>query len=73
MNTNKPYPVLFESKSECCGCTACFSICPQNAIVMKEDSEGFLYPRLDKDKCIKCYACMKVCMYKKYNDNNIIK
>lgn len=25
----------------CCGCTACKSICPQNAIQMKQNKEGF--------------------------------
>ena len=28
---------------------------------MKEDSEGFLYPEIDKDKCVECGLCKKVC------------
>ena len=35
-------------KQDCCGCTACAAICPKDAIIMKEDNEGFLYPTVDK-------------------------
>jgi len=48
-------------KSECCGCHACYNICPTNAITMKEDEKGFKYPEIVEDKCIKCGACKKVC------------
>ena len=47
--------------SDCCGCTACFSVCPSDAIIMKPDNEGFLYPYINKDKCINCQLCEKVC------------
>lgn len=50
----------------CCGCTACQSICPQDAISMKPDSLGFLYPVIDDSKCTKCNLCSKVCSF---NDN----
>ncbi len=45
----------------CNGCTACVNICPQRCIEMKTDEEGFLYPIVEKDKCIKCGLCKKVC------------
>lgn len=45
----------------CCGCTACYAICPKGAITMQEDSEGFKYPAIDKSKCIDCGLCCKVC------------
>lgn len=51
-------------KSECCGCTACKSICPKNAITMQQDEEGFLYPIIDKTKCVNCGLCDKVCPIK---------
>ena len=35
--------------------------CPKNAIEMLEDSEGFLYPHINKEKCINCGLCEKVC------------
>ena len=55
---------LYNKKSECCGCSACAAICPQNAIEMKRDDEGFLYPEIDLKKCIKCGKCLNVCMFK---------
>lgn len=52
--------------SECCGCTACASICSRGAITMKPDALGFLYPVVDEDKCIECGLCEMVC---EFNDN----
>ena len=48
-------------KSECTGCGACVSICPVDAIAMKPDEEGFLYPAVDAEKCIGCNLCEKRC------------
>lgn len=48
----------------CCGCEACKNICPQNCIEMLEDEEGFIYPQVDKEKCINCGLCERVCQYK---------
>lgn len=53
--------IKIENKSECCGCTSCYSICPVQAIQMIEDGEGFRYPKVDKTKCINCGLCKKVC------------
>lgn len=48
-------------KSRCTGCTACVAVCPLDAIVMKADSEGFLYPEVDTARCVNCGKCHKVC------------
>ena len=56
-------------KSQCCGCTACASICPKKAIVMKQDEEGFMYPIVDKAKCINCGLCDKVCLVKNQKED----
>lgn len=61
----KNLPVLYESKELCCGCTACFAICPQDAIAMVEDDEGFEYPIINENKCVRCYMCLKVCPIKR--------
>lgn len=63
-NRTKSNPILYKKKEECCGCTACYAICPKSAIKMIEDGEGFLYPEIDVDKCICCYMCVKVCPFK---------
>lgn len=49
------------NKVECCGCEACYNVCPKNCIEMKPDEEGFLYPRVNQDTCINCGLCEKVC------------
>lgn len=48
-------------KSLCNGCGACYSSCPKNCIIMKEDEEGFLYPFIDNEKCVDCRLCEKIC------------
>lgn len=60
----KSIPRLFLVKAECCGCTACFAICPKQAISMEIDDEGFEYPRINEEQCIKCGMCLKVCPIK---------
>ena len=32
--------ITIQNKAECCGCTACYNICPKEAIQMKPDFEG---------------------------------
>ena len=49
------------SKQNCCGCTACASICPKGCIAMQADEEGFCYPQIDEALCIDCGLCEKVC------------
>lgn len=66
----KELPILFNRKEECCGCTACYAICPKVAISMVEDEEGFEYPKLDESKCIRCYKCLKVCPFKINGDSD---
>lgn len=54
---------LFNNKNQCCGCTACYSICPKNAISMEHDEEGFIYPTVNEDLCIDCGMCKSVCAF----------
>lgn len=58
------------SPDKCCGCSACASICPKNAIKMSPDNLGFLYPVINKDKCINCGACDKVCQFNDLYDKS---
>ena len=50
-----------ETRSGCCGCGTCAVKCPHNAICMRYDSEGFLYPYVDEKLCVGCGLCKKVC------------
>jgi NAD-dependent dihydropyrimidine dehydrogenase PreA subunit len=55
--------IYIKNKSFCCGCAACVQICPKKCISLTEDTEGFLYPRVDKTKCIDCGLCETVCPF----------
>lgn len=66
---NREVPTLYGEKISCCGCSACFAICPVKAIQMVADQEGFLYPTIDSEKCICCYKCLQVCNFKKKQMN----
>ncbi len=45
----------------CCGCGACASVCSKGAIKMLPSEEGFLYPVVEDDKCVKCGKCVNTC------------
>ena len=58
--------IKINNPADCCGCTACASVCAHDAIIMQPDSLGFLYPKIDESKCVDCGLCEKVCSF---NDN----
>lgn len=53
--------IQIKNKIDCCGCTACASICPKSCISMARDEEGFLYPIIDENNCVNCHLCEKTC------------
>lgn len=53
--------IEIKAKKDCCGCYACYNICPKQCITMKIDDEGFWYPNINEDICINCNLCEKVC------------
>ena len=61
----KIIPDLSGDKSLCCGCAACYSVCPVDAIEMIADEKGFLYPQIKEEVCIRCYKCINVCAFKR--------
>jgi len=65
----KKHPVLYERRESCCGCSACFAVCPAEAISMQPDEEGFLYPVIDAEKCVGCRKCLNVCSFKSDKKN----
>lgn len=53
--------IFITAKRDCCGCFACADICPNGCIDMRADEEGFLYPHIDRSRCIHCKLCERVC------------
>lgn len=45
----------------CTGCSACVNACPVSAIAFVPNDKGFLIPKVDEGKCIKCRKCLAVC------------
>lgn len=53
--------MIAANRADCSGCEACANICPKNAIKMTRDAEGFAYPKINPDLCIKCGRCDATC------------
>lgn len=56
---------IYIEKNNCCGCTACLEKCPQKAIYMESDEEGFKYPVIREELCVDCGVCKKTCSFRK--------
>lgn len=51
------------NKINCFNCTACATVCPKKCIKMgKDDNDGYIYPHINKEECIKCGKCKNVCI-----------
>ncbi|MBO7726361.1 MAG: Coenzyme F420 hydrogenase/dehydrogenase, beta subunit C-terminal domain [Thermoguttaceae bacterium] len=49
------------SPEKCSGCGMCRNLCPQNAIRMETDRDGFLSPAIDPKLCVGCRLCLARC------------
>jgi uncharacterized protein (DUF362 family)/Pyruvate/2-oxoacid:ferredoxin oxidoreductase delta subunit len=56
-NIASPKPVVVHDTCE--GCNTCMNSCPAKAMYSKDDK---IY--IDYDKCIRCYCCDEVCLYR---------
>lgn len=45
----------------CFGCSACLSVCPNEAISFEKTPLGWSYPVIDASHCIECGLCQRVC------------
>ena len=45
----------------CTGCEACVALCPEQALQMEMNQEGFFYPRVQANLCSGCGLCAKRC------------
>lgn len=52
---------VYLKKEDCCGCSACYNVCTKQAITIKPDEEGFLYPEIDQMHCVDCGRCTEIC------------
>lgn len=51
----------YNIQDKCCGCFSCANVCPVHAIEMVQNKEGFYYPVIKQELCLKCGKCSKVC------------
>lgn len=49
------------NRDNCTGCAVCYNVCTHGAIIMEEDYEGFLMPKIDERHCVGCGLCVKKC------------
>ena len=52
---------------KCTSCSACFAICPKNAIEFKLSENGFYRPIVSEALCVNCGLCQTVCA--KYDED----
>ena len=66
--------IAIVDNKDCTGCWGCANICPKSCITMKTNKEGFDYPIVNEDNCIKCKKCIDACpiLHKSEVDNNPI-
>lgn len=47
--------------NKCLSCGVCKVVCPKQAITLKENKNGWIYPEIDEEICIQCGICYKKC------------
>ena len=57
---NRRIPRLCDA-DRCTACSACYNVCPKNAIMMVEDKYGELHPQVMESLCVGCGLCERTC------------
>jgi coenzyme F420-reducing hydrogenase beta subunit len=63
---------ICHNRTLCCGCTACETVCPVDAITVQLDAEGFWRARVDENACVSCGKCRRVCPFIDHSSSNVI-
>ncbi len=66
----RPKHVL-EQNTLCCGCGACATVCPNGAIRIALNENGFFCAEIHADKCVYCGKCITVCPFNGNTENRI--
>lgn len=53
----------FPPTMTCCGCGGCVSACPAKALHLHENENGFFEAFINRNKCVECGICAKVCPF----------
>lgn len=61
---------MLTNKKDCTGCSVCSIVCTHNALIMRSDEHGSLYPVVDTSKCVNCGLCDKVCHIQSSHSTN---
>lgn len=60
---------IMDVEIKCVGCGACVDSCPNDALYMALNENGFYKPILKKQSCINCGKCTEVCPTLDYTSN----
>ena len=52
---------IYTYNSLCCGCGSCKEVCPNSAINIKINEQGFYQSFVDDKLCVNCRKCISVC------------
>lgn len=63
---------IHNNNTLCCGCGACKTVCPCDAIEVKLNKEGFYAAFVNEGKCVSCGKCANICPYMKERDDKLI-
>ena len=70
---NKQQNNILSVSSICCGCGACYAVCPKGIISIPLNKDGFYQIDIKEDECVSCGKCVKVCPYLNTEKHNEIK